>query len=146
MVQDTDRYGRVVGRVYRGGLDVNAELVKQGAAWVYRNYAKDQRLFTLEDEARAARRGLWALPEAERQPPWEWRQAERKGGSGKLPGSSTGGFWGSWWSSGKGYKCGNKRYCREMSSCEEAKFYLKQCGLKSLDRNGDGVPCEALCR
>ena len=36
VVQDTDRYGRTVGRVYVGGLDVNAEMVKQGAAWVYR--------------------------------------------------------------------------------------------------------------
>jgi len=36
VVQDTDRYGRTVGRVYVGGVDVNAEMVKQGAAWVYR--------------------------------------------------------------------------------------------------------------
>nr|WP_255840606.1 excalibur calcium-binding domain-containing protein [Pseudomonas benzenivorans] len=32
-----------------------------------------------------------------------------------------------------------------MSSCEEAKFHLKSCGLNSLDRDGDGVPCENLC-
>ena len=37
VVQDTDRYGRTVGRVYVGNTDVNAELVRQGAAWVYRN-------------------------------------------------------------------------------------------------------------
>ena len=36
VVQDTDRYGRTVGRVYVGSLDVNAEMVKQGAAWAYR--------------------------------------------------------------------------------------------------------------
>ena len=39
VVQDTDRYGRTVGRVYVGGLDVNAEMVERGAAWVYRTYA-----------------------------------------------------------------------------------------------------------
>jgi len=39
VVQDTDKYGRTVGRVYVGGVDVNAELVKQGAAWVYRQCA-----------------------------------------------------------------------------------------------------------
>jgi len=33
VVQDTDRYGRTVGRAYVGNLDVNAELVKRGAAW-----------------------------------------------------------------------------------------------------------------
>ena len=31
VVQDTDRYGRTVGRVYVGGVDVNAEMVKQGS-------------------------------------------------------------------------------------------------------------------
>jgi micrococcal nuclease len=35
--QDRDRYGRVVGKVYVGSLDVNAEQVKRGMAWVYRN-------------------------------------------------------------------------------------------------------------
>lgn len=38
VVQDTDKYGRTVGRVYVGTVDVNAEMVKQGAAWVYRQY------------------------------------------------------------------------------------------------------------
>jgi endonuclease YncB( thermonuclease family) len=73
VVQDTDRYGRTVGRVYQGLLDVNAEMVRQGAAWVYRQYSRDASLLQLEAEARATRRGLWALPETERTPPWEWR-------------------------------------------------------------------------
>ena len=41
--------------------------------------------------------------------------------------------------------CSAKRYCKDMSICEEAKAYLVQCGFKNLDRDGDGVPCEALC-
>jgi deoxyribonuclease-1 len=44
------------------------------------------------------------------------------------------------------FSCGNKRYCKDMSTCEEAKFYLNECGLSKLDKDGDGVPCEALCR
>lgn len=72
-VQDTDRYGRTVGRVQAGGVDVNAELVRRGAAWVYRRYNRDPSLPALEADARAAGRGLWALPEAQRVPPWEWR-------------------------------------------------------------------------
>ena len=43
-------------------------------------------------------------------------------------------------------KCGGKRYCTQMTSCAEAQFYLKQCGLRKLDKDGDGVPCESLCR
>jgi len=49
-------------------------LVRLGAAWVYRKYAKDQNLYKLEDEARSAKRGLWGLPEVQRMPPWEWRR------------------------------------------------------------------------
>ena len=74
VVVDTDRYGRTVGRVFVGQTDVNAALVRQGAAWVYRQYAHDPALLVLEQAARDDRRGLWALPEAERVPPWEWRR------------------------------------------------------------------------
>ena len=41
--------------------------------------------------------------------------------------------------------CGNKRFCRQMNSCEEARAFLSQCGLDRLDGDKDGVPCEALC-
>lgn len=38
-----------------------------------------------------------------------------------------------------------KRFCYQMTSCDEAKHYLTACGLITLDRNNDGVPCESLC-
>ena len=44
-----------------------------------------------------------------------------------------------------GWTCGTKKTCGEMSSCEEATFYLQQCGVKRLDSDGDGVPCASLC-
>ena len=44
-----------------------------------------------------------------------------------------------------GRQCGTKRYCREMSSCDEAMFYLNECGVGRLDGDGDGVPCESIC-
>ena len=71
---DIDRYQRIVGRTYVDDLDFSAEMVRQPAARVYRKYAKYQNLYRLEDEARADKRGLWGLPEAERVPPWEWRR------------------------------------------------------------------------
>ncbi|MEK6789969.1 MAG: thermonuclease family protein [Pseudomonadota bacterium] len=77
-VIDTDRYGRVVGRVVVDGLDVNAELVRRGAAWVYRDYLKRPELIPLEAEARRQRKGLWALPAPERMPPWQWRKEQRE--------------------------------------------------------------------
>jgi len=77
IVLDTDRYGRVVGRVMVNQVDVNAELVRRGAAWVYRDYLKRAELIPLETEARRLRKGLWALQESERMPPWQWRKAQR---------------------------------------------------------------------
>jgi deoxyribonuclease-1 len=38
-----------------------------------------------------------------------------------------------------------KRFCYQMTSCNEAKHYLTACGLSALDRNKDGIPCESLC-
>lgn len=42
------------------------------------------------------------------------------------------------------YDC-DKKYCKEMVSCDEAFYQLKICGFKGLDRDGDGVPCENVC-
>ena len=42
--------------------------------------------------------------------------------------------------------CAGKRRCGQMVSCKEARFYLSKCGLGSLDKDGDGTPCEGLCR
>lgn len=71
-----DRYGRVLGTVYVSGVNVNAEMVRQGMAWVYRQYATDRGLFALEDEARAGRRGLWADPSPV--PPWQFRHRQHE--------------------------------------------------------------------
>jgi hypothetical protein len=146
VVQDTDRYGRTVGRVYVGNLDVNAEMIRQGAAWAYRQYLKDQSLLALEAEAKAAKRGLWGLPETERCPPWDWRKgtcATASAPANRAPAAPTTAPTSA--ASG-GFNCAGKRYCREMTSCEEARFYLTQCGVSSLDGNHDGVPCAKLCR
>ncbi|MNZ31248.1 Thermonuclease precursor [compost metagenome] len=154
-VQDTDRYGRTVARLMVGRTDVNAELVQQGAAWVYRQYNRDRSLLALEQQARAAKRGLWALPESERLPPWEWRKAGREqrqarpgssssltgGRSGFAGGSAVGGSAG-----GTGYSCSPRKACSQITSCAEARFHLEQCGNTKLDGNGDGLPCESLCR
>ena len=130
-VVDTDRYGRTVGRVSVGELDVASELVSSGAAWVYRRYATDDSLYSLEDNARKQGRGLWGLPESQQVPPWEWREARRRKADEQSiqPSNPTA-------------SCEAKKYCSQMSSCKEALFYLEQCKLTELDKDGDGRPCE----
>ena len=78
LIDDIDRYGRLVCRVYAGKVDVNAEMVKQGGAWVYRQYSRDPLLLKLEQSAKSARRGLWGLPASDQIPPWEWRRSDKK--------------------------------------------------------------------
>ena len=40
------------------------------------------------------------------------------------------------------FKCEGKTHCSQMSSCEEAKFYLKNCPGTKMDGDNDGIPCE----
>jgi len=41
--------------------------------------------------------------------------------------------------------CGTKYYCGDMNNCAEASYYYKACGLRRLDRDRDGIPCETIC-
>ncbi|MBP6762505.1 MAG: thermonuclease family protein, partial [Thauera sp.] len=49
-----DRYGRPIAQVAVDGLDVNAEQVKRGFAWVFRRYSNDAALIALEAKAKEA--------------------------------------------------------------------------------------------
>jgi endonuclease YncB( thermonuclease family) len=135
----TDRYGRTVGEVYADNVCVGCELLREGHAWVYRTYTSDPVLLGLEAEARAARRGLWSLPEREQVPPWEWRRGVREHAGTAPPAAPPPA------DPAPAFHCGSKRSCREMSSCAEARFYREHCGLLGLDGDHDGVPCETLC-
>lgn len=70
--QTKDRYGRTVARVRCDGQDVSESQVLGGMAWVFDRYVTDRGLYRLQDEAKAARRGLWG--DSTPVPPWEWRK------------------------------------------------------------------------
>lgn len=135
-VADIDKYGRTVGKVWVNGLDANLEQVKRGMAWVYEKYASDPAYFSAERTAKSASIGLWNQPSPT--PPWIFRHPERAGSSitAKPPAPSN----------NSTRRCGEKRFCKEMWDCAEARFYLNKCGVKTLDGDGDGRPCESLCR
>lgn len=42
-------------------------------------------------------------------------------------------------------KIPGKKTCGQMANCEEAYFYLNNCGVGGLDRDKDGIPCETIC-
>jgi endonuclease YncB( thermonuclease family) len=139
-----DRYGRILGKVWvqpddcpscARTLDANHAQIVSGMAWWYQYYADEQpseereRYKSAVIEAKAEKRGLWR--EANPIPPWAWRRGQRSAATDVTATK---------------FQCGSKRYCREMTSCEEAKFYLQKCGLDRLDGDRDGVPCESICR
>jgi micrococcal nuclease len=71
-----DKYNRILGNVFLpDGTNLNQELVKNGLAWWFKRYVKDVTLAILQEEARAAKVGLWADPHP--MAPWEWRRGER---------------------------------------------------------------------
>lgn len=123
-----DIYGRLVARLYTGDGSVNAEMVRRGMAWEYSLHHRNQEYLRLQDEARQARRGLWAQqnPVA----PSRWRKLN--------PAASHE-------PSQPDYLCGSKQHCGQIATCDEAHYHLTRCGVKGLDPDGDGLPCDALC-
>ena len=72
-VREMDRYGRFVADVLLpDASSLNRELVRAGLAWHYVRYSMNRTLASLETEARASQRGLWA--DARPVPPWEFRR------------------------------------------------------------------------
>lgn len=70
---DTDRYGREIVRCHdERGVDVAAEMVRQGWAIAFRRFSEEYA--GQEAEARAAGRGLWAGSFEE---PSDWRRRHR---------------------------------------------------------------------
>jgi endonuclease YncB( thermonuclease family) len=71
----TDRYERTIGDVLLpNGTDLNRALVKNGFAWWYQRYSKDESYRQLEASARNQRIGLWQ--DVNPLPPWIYRKME----------------------------------------------------------------------
>ena len=75
LTTETDRYGRLVGKVLHGSRDINREMVREGHAWVYRQYLHDRSLLEDERTARQRKVGLWGSNHPIE--PWRWRRGTR---------------------------------------------------------------------
>lgn len=146
-VATEDKYGRLVATIRIEGQNINQEQIRRGMAWVYVHYPHSADMLASERQARSERRGLWS--QANPVPPWDWRRQQKTGNdwewllqllsSQQAQAAKSD-------APGLAYRCGDKLSCKQMRSCEEARFHLQQCGVTRLDGNGDGIPCEALCR
>ena len=67
--EDEDVYGRQVARVWRGDLDLGAEMVRTGMAWAYRFKTGKGPYARLQQQAQHQRLGLFAATETAMPPP-----------------------------------------------------------------------------
>lgn len=143
-IKDTDRYGRHVADVKINGQSANLAQVESGHAWAYRQYLQgsDKNTYVAaESRARTAKRGLWSQPNPIN--PSDFRKGV-KGGTYTPPPAPA--RQPSLKDNSSGFTCGSKRTCKAMTSCAEAKYHLTVCGVSTLDGNGDGIPCNSLCK
>ncbi len=67
------RYQRVIALVHLDGINMNEDYLTNGIAWWYKPFVPFELGYKhLQDEAKKARRGLWALPAPV--PPWQWQK------------------------------------------------------------------------
>ena len=126
-VKATDRYGRSVAELSRGGRNLNQALVASGAAFVYWQYISgcDRQTYSrLENEARLKGLGVWGVSGGV-QRPWDYRSGQRK------PASSS------------SAPSGRRYTCKQIGSYAQAQVLLRQ-GHSYLDGDGDGEACESL--
>ena len=72
----TDRYKRVLGTIYYNNTDINLQQVKDGYAWVYKQYSNKQNYIKAEREARSSKKGLWR--DNNPAEPWEYRKQKKE--------------------------------------------------------------------
>lgn len=74
---ESDRYGRIIGKVIYDEQDINLEQVRRGLAWHYKQYQAKQsssdreQYANAEMSARKNQKGLWQ--DANPTPPWDYR-------------------------------------------------------------------------
>ncbi|MEN5275736.1 thermonuclease family protein [Brucella sp. TWI432] len=130
---DTDRYGRAIAVCFVDGVDINQEMVRRGWAVEYTKYS-DGRYSVNEQEARSSKRGLWS---GEFQMPWDWRKQQRN--PELQPAALTAP------QTTSPIVKAARASCKAARSCKEA--VIMWCnGYSQADRDGDGIPCENVCR
>jgi endonuclease YncB( thermonuclease family) len=141
-----DDWGRTVGKVFDGGKDLGDRMVRDGHAWSTR-FKYDRGPYMAEERmAQSLKRGLHAEGGAIQ--PREFRQrygpcqgdaaapatapaVAPSAAPAALPAAIS-----------AAPRCDGRQFCSQMSSCDEAKWFLKNCPGVKMDGNRDGVPCE----
>jgi endonuclease YncB( thermonuclease family) len=138
-----DDHGRTVAKVFDGDKDVGDRMVRDGHAWSMR-YKYDRGPYVAEERmAIALKRGVHAEDGAVM--PRDFRQRNGPCEGAKPPAAAAAPSPSAVKvaaASGSAYRCDQRTYCSQMTSCEEATWFLQHCPGVKMDGNRDGVPCE----
>jgi endonuclease YncB( thermonuclease family) len=143
-----DEHARIVGKVFDGTVDVGDRMVRDGHAWSAR-FKYDRGPYVAEERmAIALKRGLHGEGGAvmprdfrQRHGPCEGAAAVPMPAAAKAaaPAAAAAPVLASL---GSNHRCDGRTHCSQMTSCEEATWFLKSCPGTKMDGDNDGVPCE----
>ena len=70
-----DNFDRLLAQIHVDKTHANQEMLRTGHAWHFKRYNQSKELAELEEEAKKAKRGLWATENP--QAPWDFRKETR---------------------------------------------------------------------
>ena len=127
----TDKYNRLLAYINYNWENINNKLIEEWYAWEYtydKIYKYQDTFKASQTTANENKKWLWASNTCN----WERLKIEEPVSENINTVQQS-------------YTCWEKTYCTQMTSCEEAKFFLNTCSLKRLDQDSDWIPCESLC-
>lgn len=143
-----DKYSRLLGYVIYNNENLNNKLIQE---WYWFEYTYDKKynyqdnFLNSQKQAKELKKWLWA----ENTCNWERKAVENStidtsSGINTTTNSSyynpnNTSYLNMW------FDCKKQKYCKYMSSCEEATYYYKVCWAKSFDKDLDSIPCEDIC-
>lgn len=146
---ERDKYGRLLRFVFLpDGTDFGKYMISEGYAHEYTYsvpYKYQTEYKNAENSARNNKKGLWAddACSASQLPTVNNRtsdtQSSVKTQTASQPSPSTYKPQGS-------YSCDCTKLCSQIKTCDEAYYQLNNCGCIKRDADGDGIPCESLCK
>ncbi len=142
--QAVDNYGRLIGMITLGELNVSHAQVQRGMAWESSRFHNNKPVLALQQEAQQNRRGLWAGANPIAPSIWRKNHAPLSAQPVTQTPSVTQTQPTLSHQTVRKSDC-DKRNCAQMKSCDEAKLYFARCPASTLDGDRDGAPCENLC-
>lgn len=121
--EDQDIYGRILRYIFINNELVNQKMIEDGWAkeYTYKKAYKNQQEFkTAETQAKEKNLGIW------------------KKNQEKVKGVNT--------QQNTDFICDCSKTCVQIGNCDEVYYQLQNCECSKRDSDGDGVPCESLCR